>query len=224
MSKESRIFCIIPAYNEEKSIGEVLKSLNRFGYRAVVVDDGSRDRTAAIARENGADVLSHLVNRGQGAALETGNSFALALGAYILVHFDADGQFLAEEIKDLVRPIIDGEADAVFGSRFLGKKSEMPWFKENFIFPLAGFINRAVFGIRMTDPQSGFRALSREAASNIHIENDKMAHCSEILIKVFRRGYRVKEVPITVIYNEFGQRLGGGFKILKDLFISRLMN
>lgn len=190
----------------------------------VVVDDGSSDKTRELAEKQNITVLSHFINRGQGAALETGNQYALREGADIIVHFDADGQFLAEEIKDIVSPIQQGEADIVFGSRFLGKKSNLPPFKKYVIIPLAHLINKIFTGSNLTDPQNGFRALSRKAASQIKIEQDGMAHNTEIISKAFTSGLKIKEIPVTVIYHNFGQRFSGGIKIIKDLILSRLIN
>jgi len=219
-----KIFVIIPAYNEEKNIVKVLKSVKPLVNRVIVVDDGSSDKTAQLAEQQGVTVLRHLINRGQGAALQTGNQYALKKGGEIIVHFDADGQFLAEEIKDIVQPLEQGEADVVFGSRFLEKKSEIPWFKEKIILPIGKIVNKLMIGVSLTDPQSGFRALSRRAVQNFNIENDGMAHCSEILYKVFKNNFKIKEVPITVIYHNFGQRFSGGIKIIKDLFLAKLMD
>lgn len=89
--------------------------------------------------------------------------------------------------------------------------------------PLARFANRLLFNIKLSDPQSGFRALSRKSAEKLNIENDGMAHCTEIIHKLFKNGDRVVEVPITVIYHEFGQKLSGGFKIIKDIIIQKLI-
>jgi glycosyltransferase involved in cell wall biosynthesis len=219
-----KIFCIIPAYNEEKTIREVIKQVKPLVDEVVVVDDGSTDKTYDLAKKQGATVLHHLINRGQGAALQTGTDYALGHEAEIILHFDADGQFLADDINSVIKPIKDGECDVVFGSRFLDKKSQIPWFKKKIILPLARIINRLFWGVTITDPQSGFRALDREAAKVIKIEQDRMAHCSEILAKVFINNLKIKEVPITVIYHNFGQRFSDGIKILKDLFLFRLIN
>lgn len=219
-----KVFCVIPAWNEEKNISRVVADVKTLVDCVVVVDDGSTDSTYDLASSHGVVVLRHPTNRGQGAGLQTGNEYALLNGADIIVHFDADGQFLSEEIKDLVEPIRNGEADAVFGSRFMEKKSDIPFLKKNIIMPLARIVN-SLLGIRgMTDPQSGFRALSRQAAEKIIIEHDDMAHCSEILTKVFKNDLRVREVPITVIYNEFGQQFGGGIKIIKNIFIKKIIS
>ncbi|MBU4369599.1 glycosyltransferase family 2 protein [Patescibacteria group bacterium] len=221
---KNKIIVVIPAYNEEKTIIEIINKVKPLVNEIVVVDDGSSDQTAQLAEQQGVTVLRHLINRGQGAALQTGNQYALEKGGEIIVHFDADGQFLAEEIKDIVQPLEQGEAEVVFGSRFLEKKSEIPWFKRQIIIPLAHLANKLIIGFSLTDPQSGFRALSKRAVQVIQIENDGMAHCSEILYKVFKNNFKIKEVPITVIYHDFGQCFGGGIKIIKDLFLAKLMD
>ncbi|MCD4760357.1 glycosyltransferase family 2 protein [bacterium] len=217
------VYIVIPAYNEAKRIGQVLQDLSALSYKVVVVDDDSQDQTVKIAQQFPVDILVHKVNRDQGAALQTGNQYALEQGADIIVHFDADGQFLVKEIEDLLTPIREEGYDIVFGSRFLGKKSKIPWFKKIIIFPIARLINRSFLGIKLSDPQSGFRALSRTAAEKIQIEQDGKAHCSEIMAKAFAYKLRIKEVPMTVIYHEFGQGLGGGWTILKDLLFNRLI-
>ncbi|MBI4811893.1 glycosyltransferase family 2 protein [Candidatus Falkowbacteria bacterium] len=219
----SKIFCIIPAYNESETITEVVKNVKGFVDEVVVVDDCSTDGTAILAEKAGAVVLRHIINRGQGAALKTGTEYALAGGADIIAHFDADGQFLAEEIKDVVRPIMSGEAEIVFGSRFLSKKSPMPFFKKNFIMPLARFVNRIFLNVNTSDPQSGFRAMSVRAARKINWRQDRMAHCSEILAEAAASGLRIKEVPVMIAYRGFGQRLASGFKILKELLMGALL-
>lgn len=217
-----KIACVIPAWNEEKNIAQVVKNLRPFVDEIIVVDDASKDTTSKLAEEAGAFVINHLINRGQGAALQTGNDYALSLGADIIVHFDGDNQFLANEINDMVAPILKGEADIVFGSRFLGKKANLPLFKRLIIYPLAQVFTRLILGIKLSDPQNGFRAMSRQTAKKIRIINREMAHNSEIQAKAFSYKLRVAEVPITVIYHHFGQKLSGGLKIIKDLFIYKL--
>ena len=218
-----KISCVIPAWNEAKNITTVVNRVRPLVSETIVVDDCSLDETAQLARNAGAIVLQHPINRGQGAALQTGNAYALQNSADIIVHFDGDDQFLAEEIGDLTAPIISGQADIVFGSRFLGKPTNLPAFKRYFILPLARLFNRLFFGIKLSDPQNGFRALSRRAAEIIKIENRAMAHNSEIQFKAFQNKLRVVEVPVTVIYHNFGQKMSGGLKIAVDLFISKII-
>jgi len=215
--------CIIPAYNEAEHITEVISRVRPFVDEIVVVDDCSSDDTAQLAQAAGATVLKHPINRGQGAALQTGNDYALLKNADIIIHFDADNQFCAEEIPDLILPITSGRAQVALGSRFLTKKSKLPASKKNIIMPLARLVNRLFFNIKLSDPQSGFRVLSKEAAQKIKIKNDGMAHCSEILHQLFKNKFKIEEVPITVVYHEFGQKFSGGFKIIKDLLIRKII-
>lgn len=219
-----KIYCVIPAYNEAAHIREVILTVRPYVDKLIVVDDCSKDKTFEIAKREDVIALSHLVNRGQGAALQTGDEYALANGADIIIHFDADNQFQASEIPELLRPILEGKAEAVMGSRFLSKKSKLPKLKEHLIMPLARFVNRIFFNIRLSDPQSGFRVLSRKAALVIDIKNDGMAHCSEIMHQLHKNNIVIQEVPITVIYHEFGQKLSGGIRIVKDMLIKKIIN
>ena len=215
--------CVIPAFNEEKNIFQVVTRVRPFVNEIIVVDDGSQDKTAQLAQQAGAIILQHPINRGQGAALQTGTEYALEQQADIIIHFDADNQFQAQEIPDIIAPLLNQEAETVLGSRFLEKKSNLPWGKKYLIMPLARLVNRLFFNIRLTDPQSGFRALDRSTAIKIKIENDGMAHCSEILYQLFKNRVKVIEVPITVTYHRYGQKFSGGFKIIKDLLIQKII-
>lgn len=214
------VFVVIPSYNEAKNIGAVLRSLQKYDYKVVVIDDGSTDETAKISQSFGVSVLVHKVNRGQGAALYTGTLYALKQGADIIVHFDSDGQFLAEEIERVIAPIINKQADIVFGSKFL-QKNKMPWFKKFFIIKPSIYLNNFLTGVRLSDAHNGFRALNRKAAEQIEIKQDAMAHASEIVAQTKKLKLRYQEVPVTVIYREFGQGFVGGLKILLDWFIKK---
>ena len=218
-----KISCVIPAWNEAKNISRVVGEVRPYVSELIVVDDCSDDETSALARTAGATVLRHPINRGQGAALQTGDEYALRNDADIIVHFDGDGQFLATEINDLIAPIMSGQADIVFGSRFLGKASNLPALKKYLIMPLARIFNRIFMGIKLRDPQNGFRAMNRQAATAITIENRAMAHNSEIQAKAFRAKLRIAEVPVTVTYHEFGQKFSGGLKIASDLLIHKII-
>ena len=217
-----KISCVIPAYNEEKTIVKVIDQVKSQVDEIIVVDDASIDGTYELARKQNITVLKHIINRGQGAALKTGTEYAINNNADIITHFDADGQFIANDIKKIIEPIKINKADAVFGSRFLDDSSQIPFFKKRIIMPLARFVNKIFFNIKMTDPQSGFRAMSAKAASKIDWHQDRMAHCSEILFTIHKTNFRIIEVPITVVYHNFGQRFSGGIKILKDLFLAKI--
>lgn len=223
INKSMKVFCIIPAHNEATRIAKVINKVKPFVDEVVLVNDGSQDNTGELAREAGATVLTHIINRGQGAALQTGNEYALSKQADVVVHFDGDDQFRAEEIPEIIAPILLQESEAVLGSRFLDKKSDLPKMKKNIIMPLARLANKLFFNINLSDPQSGFRALNKEAVQKIKIENDGMAHCSEILYQIFKNNIKVKEVPITVTYHEYGQKISGGVRIMKDLIIKEII-
>lgn len=223
-----KICCVIPAWNEtehiEHSIRQVLDRVDL----VIIVDDCSQDDTLKKALKLQSEnqekiaVLHHPINLGQGAALQTGNDYALSQGADIIVHFDADGQFLAEEIPLLIKPLLEEKYDIVFGSRFLDRKSELPASKRKIVMPLARLFNYIFFGLKTTDPQNGFRAMTAASAKKIVIENNLMAHCTEILAKAHRYRLKMKEVPITVIYHNYGQKFSGGFKIIKDLLYKKI--
>lgn len=218
-----KLFCVIPAWNEAKNIGEVVSRVKPQVTEVVVVDDGSADNTADIALAAGATVLRHPINRGQGAALRTGTQYALEQKADVIVHFDADGQFVASEIPEAAAPVISSDVEAVFGSRFLDKEHNLPPLKKRLILPLARLFNLVFLGVKFNDPQNGFRVLSAKAARQLDWQQDKMAHCSEILWLTRLSKIKYREVGVTVRYNEFGQRMSGGWRIIGDLFLGRFL-
>ncbi|MEM4336805.1 MAG: glycosyltransferase family 2 protein [Candidatus Woesearchaeota archaeon] len=222
-----KTYIVIAAYNEEKSIAKVIDDLKNHGYKnIIVVDDGSSDKTYEIAKKKNVYVLKHIINRGQGAALKTGIDFALSKGADIIVTFDADGQHLAEDIENVIKPIANKEVDVVLGSRFLNKKVKVPFLK--MLILKGGVIFTWVFsGIKLTDTHNGFRAFSRDAAKKIKITQDKMEHASEIIDEIAKKKIKFKEVPVKIIYSEYskakGQSIFNSIKIAFKLIMSRLM-
>jgi glycosyltransferase involved in cell wall biosynthesis len=231
------IIVVVPAYNEEKMIVNALRDLLDHEYRIIVVDDCSTDGTYRkvrdFIRENGLEdriaLLKHAINRGQGAALQTGTDLALKESAEIIVHFDGDGQFLAGEIEESIQPLINEGIEIVLGSRFLETRQDqaaekrMPKLKMHVILPVSRIINYFLTGLRLTDAHCGFRAMTRRAAQMIDITQDRMSHNTQIVAQIRKRKLKYREVPITVIYHEFGQDIGGGFKILRELFVERLI-
>ena len=214
----NKIFVVIPALNEEKNISLVLDKFRDYKYEVVVVDDGSTDKTAGIVRQySGVYLVQHLINRGMGAALQTGNEFALKMQADIIVHFDADGQMQAKDIAEIIEPLSSGEFDITLGSRFLGKASNIPWFKKYVLQPPARIINFLFTGLWLTDVHNGFRAMTADVAARIVIRQDEFAHNTEIPAAVKKLSLRYKEVPVKIVYLRFGLGLSDGFKILFDL-------
>jgi len=219
-----KTFVVIPCWNDAKNITPVIESVKKYG-QVVVIDDGSDDDSSLVAGKAGAIVLKHFINRGQGAALETGNTYALENGAELVIHFDADGQHQAEEIPRLIAPILEGKVDVVMGSRFIGDtKQNVPWVKKWFILKPAIFFHNLLLGVKLTDAHNGFRALNRQALSMIHLKQDRYSHASEIVAEIAKSGLKYQEVPVTVIYKRFGQGFKGGLEILKDLFFGKFRN
>ncbi|HLC89742.1 MAG TPA: glycosyltransferase family 2 protein, partial [Patescibacteria group bacterium] len=178
----------------------------------------------------GSKILRHFINRGQGAALQTGIFCALKDGADVIVTFDADGQHNPEEIDRVVEPLLLSEVDVVLGSRFLkseirNPKSEIP-LSRIIILKLASWFTRLYTGLAVTDTHNGFRAISAKAASLIEIKQDGMAHASEIIEQIKKHNLKFKEVPVAINYTKHslakGQKLSNSFKIIWDLIISRI--
>lgn len=219
------VVVVVPAFNEARTLAEVIRGLRGAGFGEIlVVDDGSTDATGAIGRQEAVVVLRHLLNRGLGAALGTGVAGALARGAQIVVTFDADGQHCPGDVEAVIAPIVRGEADVVLGSRLM-RPEGMPWYRK-----LANHIANAVtfvlFGMLVSDSQSGLRALGRRAAQSIEIRTDGMEVSSEIIGEVARRGLRLREVPIRSIYTAYslskGQSFTAGLRTLGRLLALRM--
>ncbi|PLX28752.1 glycosyl transferase [Candidatus Parcubacteria bacterium] len=214
---------IVPAYNEEKRIGSVVRSLFEYVDAVVVVDDASTDKTVDESRKAGGVVLSHEINLGQGAALETGHEYARQAKADHVLHFDGDGQFHVEDIIPALDKLKKKKADILFGSRFLDNRSNMPWFKKYIVSPVGHMVNRAFGAVRLTDVHNGFRILNKKALNNIKISQDRMAHATEILALTKKYNLTYIEFPVKVTYHEYGQSAAGGFKIVRDLLFGKFM-
>lgn len=220
-----RVFVVVPAYNEGRRLERVLDDLAPTGHAVVVVDDGSRDDTAAVARARGCYVLRHVINRGQGAALQTGITFAVREGADIVVTFDADGQHQASDMPALLAPIVEGRADFVLGNRFLSGTSNVPPFRA-VVLHVARLITFLTSGMRVGDTHNGYRALSRRGAQAIHLRQDRMAHASEIYDQILRARLPFVEVPVTIRYSDEtlakGQKLSNSVSVLFQYMLGKL--
>ena len=222
----NEIWIVVPAYNEQRQIDATLSGLTRKYENVILVDDGSADATYDRAGEHPVHRLRHVINLGQGASLRTGMDYALLRGAETIVTFDGDGQHQASDIDALIAPIQKSEADVVLGSRFLGHASGMPWGRK---LVLKGGIlfTRLMSRIRVTDTHNGLRAFSRMAAKAIVIEENGMAHASEILDEISRLGLRYQEVGVTVHYTtqslEKGQSNWNALRIAGKLMVGRLL-
>jgi glycosyltransferase involved in cell wall biosynthesis len=220
-----RIVAVVPAFNEASKIRRVVDELLAVCPHVVVVDDGSDDDTAERLLGSGAVVLRHRLNRGQGAALQTGITQAVRLGADVVVTFDADGQHDPTDVDKLVAPVLRGECDVTLGSRFLGSSIDMP-ASRRWLLRLAIVFTQIVSRIRVSDVHNGLRAFSRGAAAELRITLDQMAHATEILELIKLHGWRYKEVPVTIRYTEYslakGQRLSDAVRIGVHVLLDKL--
>jgi len=240
---DKKIFFVIPAYNEGKSIGRVVNELKKAGYNnIVVIDDSSKDNTYAEAKKRKAIVLKHIINRGQGAALRTGIDYALKNGAEIIVTFDSDGQHRIEDLEAMLGPVVKGEVDVTLGSRFLKKQADlksagpknqrdsletdMP-FSRKILLKGSILVQWVFYGVKLSDAHNGYRVLSRRAAEQIRIDSDRMEHASEIVEEIMKKKIKYKEVPVVIRYSGYSMKKGeasffGAVKILFKMVIRRI--
>ena len=192
------ILCILPALNEEKSIGGVLqafpKSLFEIPVVALIIDDGSSDKTRSVAESYGALVLQSPFQRGGGAAIRLGFDAAKKFNARVAVNIDADGQNDPGEMAGLVEPILKARADVVIGSRMLGSHEITRWWRHVGV-KVFGFIFNALMGARITDISSGYRAISVDKLNRLQLFQDQY-HTSEFLVLCAKQGFQIAEAPI----------------------------
>ena len=220
-----KMFVVIPAYQEEEAIARVIADVLQYTRDIVVVNDASSDNTATIARKSGAVVLEHVVNRGQGAALQTGTDYALRNGADIIVHFDSDGQHQAKDIPAMIQPLLDGEADIVLGSRFLSgrsaSKASLPRSKRLVILPMARRVNY-FYRSYVKRWSYGWRAMNRSAAVKLKITQDRMAHNTEIPYLISRLGFGIRRCQLMLCIMSMDRVWVMAFalwEVVKDKFI-----
>ena len=194
------IIAAMPAYNEEKHIAEVILGAAKHVDRVVVVDDGSTDRTSAIAHACGAVVVRHARNRGYGAAIRACFETAKKMHADVLITLDSDEQHDPEDIRRLIH-VLDEGSDIVIGSRFLKDSGRCIPRYRRFGIRLLTVATNAVGGMKVSDSQSGFRAYSRKAMSKIEITASDMSAGSGILFQAKKHQLELSEVPITCRYD-----------------------
>ena len=190
----------IPAFNEEKNIAKIIVKLKKIYDEIIVCNDGSADLTGEIAENLGAIVINHKQNLGYGAVINIIKKKSKEIDTDILVTFDADGQHKVEDVKKVIEPIKNGDADLVIGSRFLSKtKEKIPEYRKIGINIITKVTN-AGLKKKITDSQSGFRAYSKDLISKLDISDMGMGISTEILIKTNSLGFRITEIPITILY------------------------
>lgn len=219
INRDIAITVVVPAYNESRFIGSTVLKALEYANRVIVVDDGSSDNTAEIAEAAGAFVVKHECNKGKGAALNTGFGKARELGAQVVVTLDADGQHLPEELAQVVKPVLDGKADIVIGSRYIQYHSNVPrhrilghWFFNN--------LTKMASGVAATDSQSGYRAFSAAALEAISFSSKGFSVESEMQFIAREKHLRLVEVPITILYSDKPKRsvISQGMQVLGGLF------
>jgi glycosyltransferase involved in cell wall biosynthesis len=199
-----RIIIGMPAYNEAKYIGSLVLQAKRYGEEVVVVDDGSADATASIARLAGAAVIKHEQNRGYGNTIQTLLNEAKQRNTDILVILDADSQHDPDEIPRLIEGI-KGGADIIIGSREMQSNKIAGYRRlgQKLLSRMTGFASKK----KLTDTESGFRAYSRKAINSLELKETGMAVSSEIIAAAASRGLKIAEVPISVAYAGDGSTL-----------------
>lgn len=223
-TNSSKIFIVIPAFNEASVIQDVIREVQDAGYEnIIVVDDGSSDGTYEKAKEiSRVFALRHKINRGKGAATKTGIEAAKLLKADIVVTMDGDGQHDPKDIEKLINPIARNHCDVVLGTRLKNTKG-MPWYKiaANHI---GNFFTWYLFGLWVTDSQSGFRAYSKHAAEVINTKGDRYEYDSEVIREIYIYKLKYEEVPISVRYTKYSmekhhkQGFANGINTLYKMF------
>jgi polyprenyl-phospho-N-acetylgalactosaminyl synthase len=219
------VWVVIPIFNESDRIGGVLDGLLELSVTIVAVDDCSTDDSPRIAAEKATWFLRHVVNLGQGAALQTGMRFALSRGADVIVTFDADGQHEPPDVVNLVDALFAKRVDFALGSRFLGEAPGIPWTRRA-VLRLGIVFTRIFSRLSVTDTHNGLRAMTRRGAQVIHITLNRMEHASEILDLIADSRFPYVEVPVRIRYSQQtlakGQASSGAFRMAAKLLAERL--
>lgn len=214
---------VIPLYNEASVIGGVVSELSARFDHIVCIDDGSTDGSAEVAQAAGARVLRHPVNLGQGAALQTGISYVVSQpDARYIVTFDADGQHRIEDALGMLRVAREHDLAIVFGSRFLDDRTQ-PGIAKKIILKTAVWVTNRTTGLRLTDAHNGLRVIRVDAARLIDLQQDRMAHATEIVLKLGRTKLPWEEYPVELLYTDYskakGQSILNSVNILVDLLV-----
>lgn len=223
---EPSIAAVVPAFNEDTVIAEVVQGLLDKCTYVIVIDDCSTDNTSAVALKAGAIVLRHEMNLGQGAALQTGFDMAQKLKADRILTFDADGQHDPDDIAKMSAIMDEQGVDAVLGSRFLGKTIDMPMTRRLFLLAARLFTNITT-GVQLTDAHNGIRLFKSSALARFRITQNRMAHASEIVDAVGKHKISYAECPVSIRYTSYslakGQKLSNSLRILTELLNGMIM-
>lgn len=228
--KHSDILLFIPAYNEEENIGEIIQRVleSNFAADLLIIDDGSEDKTAEIARSQGVGVLSHPINLGYGGALHTGYKYAVKKGYQYLIHFDADGQHDPKYIARFIEGMNKYNVDIIIGSRFLEPQGPSTTSNSRFIgIKIFAFLTSKLIKQKITDPTSGYLMLNRQAFQYLsqEIYPDDYPD-ADVIVMLHRTGFQIQEIPITISERCKGTSMHSGLKpvyYVFKLFLSLLV-
>lgn len=217
----SKIWAVVPAYNEEKNIAGIIRKAKKYVDEVIVVDDGSKDRTKEAAEKANAVVLRHIVNLGKGAALKTGCDFAAKKGAKFMVALDADAQHNPDDIPRFIEKL--KKYDMVFSYRKASRKMPLVlrfgnWFISN--------VARVLYGVKLNDTQSGYRAFSKKAYKKIRWNASDYSMESEMISRAGKQKLKYVQIPIKTIYSDKykGTTIIDGIKIVLSMFWWKLFN
>lgn len=223
-----KLLIILPAFNEAKVISQVLAEVKKATAKLAVqteicvINDGSSDNTALVAKKANAAVLTHVINRGLGASLSTGLEYAQQIQADFAITMDSDGQHDPNDLITVLKPLLNKQADVVIGSRRLQPTGQMPFLRRinNQAFNL---LTRLLFGVVTTDSLSGFRGFGKRAIQLIKLKTERMEVSNEFFTEIKRHQLKFTEVPIKVIYTEYslakGVKPGNVFAIVFRLLL-----
>jgi len=223
---KSETYITIPLYNNKAVILDVITSLKKNGFKnIIVVDDGSIDKGFnRLTNEPGIILGRHIINRGQGATLQTATEIALEKGAKYIVHFDSDGQHDAKDLDRMLEKLIEGNYDIVLGSRFL-QKNNIPTSKK-IVLRLGIIFTYLLSRIWLTDVHNGLRVMTAETAKKLNIQHDRFEHASEILDKIKVLNLKYTEIPVTIHYTDYskskGQSIFNSVNIAFKLILSKI--
>jgi glycosyltransferase involved in cell wall biosynthesis len=212
---------VIPVYNETEVLLDVLNDVLATFKNVICVDDGCTDDSPNIINSTNALLVSHPMNLGQGAALQTGIEAALQIPQVsFIVTFDSDGQHFVSDALAMVERLRKGDVEVVFGSRFLDERTEVGTLKK-LVLKVAVFYTNALSGVKLTDAHNGLRAFARNVAESIELTHNGMAHATEIVNQISRGKFKYTEMPVHIVYTEYskakGQSLWNSVNILFDL-------
>ncbi len=215
------VWIVVPAYNEASVIGDVITDIRSVFDHVVCVDDGSKDDTGDLALHAGAHVVSHPVNLGQGAAIQTGVEYARSRpGAQVFATFDADGQHRLKDVIAMIDRLSADDVDMVVGTRFAEPSANQPPLLKRIILRAAALLSPSSRQFRLTDAHNGLRVFNKKVADGLNITMSGMSHASEFITLAVENHWRIAEEPVEIIYTDYskskGQPLLNGVNIVFD--------